>query len=68
MACEDVCGMKGSRRNKGDMWWWNEEVMEAISRNKDAHKAICGYQTAENMKKYKSTKKKICLKIIEGEG
>ena len=27
-----VCGKKRGRRSKGDTWWWNEEVKEAVSR------------------------------------
>ena len=38
-ACDEVCGKKMGRRSKGDTWWWNEEVNEAVSRKKDAHMA-----------------------------
>ena len=27
-ACDEVCGKKKSRRDRGDMWWWNEEVKQ----------------------------------------
>ena len=30
-ACDEVCGKKKGRRSKGDTWWWNEEVKEAVS-------------------------------------
>ena len=40
-ACDEVCGKKRGRRNKGDGWWWNKEVMEAVSRKKDKHMAMC---------------------------
>ena len=33
-------GMKMGRRSKGDTWWWNEDVKEALSWKKDAHKAM----------------------------
>ena len=33
-TCDKVCGKKRLRRNKGDTWWWNEEVKEAVSRKK----------------------------------
>ena len=29
-ACNEVCGKKWGRRSKGDTWWWNEEVIEAV--------------------------------------
>ena len=28
-------------RSKGDTWWLNEEVKEAVSRKKETHKAMC---------------------------
>ena len=39
-ACDEKCWKKRGR-SKGDTWWWNEEVKEAVSRKKDAHKAMC---------------------------
>ena len=53
--CDEMCGMKGS--SNGDTWWWNKEVNDAISRKKDAHKAMCYNSTDENKKTYK------CMKI-----
>ena len=38
MACYGACGMKRERRSKADTWWWNEELKEAVSRRKDAHR------------------------------
>ena len=46
-ACDEVCGKKRGR-NKGDTWWWKEEVKEAVSRKKEAHKAMCRKSTEEN--------------------
>ena len=34
-ACDEVCGKNSGRRSKGDTWWWNEEVKEAVSRKKE---------------------------------
>ena len=28
-VCDEVCEKKG-RRSKGETWWWNEEVKEAV--------------------------------------
>ena len=36
MACGEVCVKRRGGRSKGDTWWWNEEVREAVSRKKDA--------------------------------
>ena len=46
---DDVCG-KRWRRSKGDTWWWKEDVKEAVSRKKDAHKAMCHNSTGGGMK------------------
>ena len=47
-ACDEVCWMKRERRSKGDIWWWNEEVKEEVSKKKGAHKAMCQTKTEEN--------------------
>ena len=39
------------RRSKGDTWWWNEEVKEAILMMKDAHMAV-GSNSAEDNKRW----------------
>ena len=36
------------KRVGGDAWWWNEEVKEAVSRKREAHKAMCQNSTVEN--------------------
>ena len=56
-ACDEVCGKKRGRRSKGDNWWWKKEVKEAVSRKKDAHKAMCQDNTDKN-KRHKSMKNK----------
>ena len=48
--------MKKRVKTKGDAWWWNEEVKEAVSRKKDAHKAMCWNSTEENKRRYESMK------------
>ena len=39
-ACDEVSEKTKGRRRKGDIWWWNEEVKETVSRKKEAHKAM----------------------------
>ena len=46
------------RRGIGDTWWWNEEVKEAVSIKKEAHKAMCQNSAEENKRRYKSMKYK----------
>ena len=52
-ARDDVCGKKKSRRDRGDMWWWNEEVKDAIATKKAAFKELCRFPLEENKTKYK---------------
>ena len=56
-ACDE---MQGKKRGGGkvDTWWWNEEVKEAVSRKKEAHKAMCQNSTEENKGRYESMKNK----------
>ena len=57
-ACDEVCGKKRRRRSKGDTWWWNDKVKKAVSRKKEAHKAMYQNSTEENNKRYKGMKNK----------
>ena len=66
-ACDEVCGKKRWRRDKGDTRWSNKEVKKAVSRKKDAHKAICLHCNEENKRRYKSMKnqaRKVVSKAI----
>ena len=47
-ACDELCGKKKSRRDQGDMWWWNEEVKDTITRKKAAFKELCRFPLEEN--------------------
>ena len=53
-ACDEVCGKKKGRRDQGDTYWWNEDMKEAITRMKDAHKEICKSGSEANKAKYKN--------------
>ena len=50
-ACDEVCGTKKSRRDRGDMWWWNEEVQDTIARKKVTFKELCRFPSEENKTK-----------------
>ena len=43
---------KKSRRGRGDRWW-NEEVMDTITRKKAAFKKLCRFPSGENNTQYK---------------
>ena len=51
-----MCRKKKSRRDRGDMWWWNEEVKDTIARKKAAFKELCRFPSEENKIKYKRIK------------
>ena len=53
-----MCKKKRGRRSEEDTWWWYEEVKEAVSWKKDAHKAMCQNSFEENKRRYKSMKAK----------
>ena len=50
-ACDEVCGKK-MERSKGDIWWWNEELKEAVSRKKNVHKTMCWNSTEKNKSRH----------------
>ena len=52
-TCDEVCGKRKSRRDRGDMWWWNEEVKNTIARKKAAFKELCRFPSEENKTQYK---------------
>ena len=55
-ACDEVCENRKGRRNRGDTWWWNEDVKEAIQQKKVAYKKMCKNPWKENKAKYKYIK------------
>ena len=57
-ACDEMCGKTRGRRSKGDTWWWNEVVKEAVLSRKDALKAMCQNSTEKNKRRYKRMKNK----------
>ena len=46
-------GKKKSRRDQGDMWWWNEEVKDTIARKKATFKELRRFPSEENKTQYK---------------
>ena len=69
-ACEEVCGKKKGRRDRGDTWWWNEEVKEVIGKKKEAYKIWCKDRSEGNKARYKSMKnraKKVVAKAMRKE-
>ena len=68
MVCDEVCGKKKGRRDRGDTWWWNEDVKEAIARKKEASKEMCKCETETNKARSKNMKnraKKVVSKAMK---
>ena len=47
-ACNELCGKKKSWRDQGDMWWWNEEVKDTITKKKASFKELCRFPSDQN--------------------
>ena len=54
-VCDEVCKKK-SWRDRGDMWWWNEDIKDTTARKKAEFKELCRFPSEENKAKY------ICLR------
>ena len=55
------------RRDRGNTWWWNEQVKDAIDRKKKAFKLWCTNRSAENKNKYRKARnetKKVISKAM----
>ena len=51
-ACDELCGKVLSRRDGGDTWWWNEDVKTAISKKKNAYRAMCKSRSGKDVANY----------------
>ena len=53
-----MCWNKKGRRSKGDTWWWNDEVKEAVSRKEETHRVMYQNNTEGNKRRYDNMKNK----------
>ena len=53
-----MCVKKRGKISNGDNLWWDKGVKEAISRKKDAHKAMCRNSTEQNKNMHNCMKNK----------
>ena len=66
--CDEVCGKKKSRRNRGDTWLWNEEVKDTIRRKKEVNMELCRNWNKEiNCAHHEKNAKKMVAKAIKRE-
>ena len=69
-ACDNLCGKTKARGDRGNTWWWNEQVKNAIDRKKKAFKLWCTNRSAENKNKYTKARnetKKVIAKAMRQE-
>ena len=69
-ACDELCRKKKSRRDQGDIWWWNEEVKDTITSKKVAFKELCRFPSEQNKTQYKCLRnqtRKIVAKAMRME-
>ena len=64
-AGDEVWRKKKSRRDRGYMWWWNEEVKSTIARKKAACKELCRFPLEEKKTQYKRLRNQT-RKIVAG--
>ena len=65
-----MCGKKNSRRDQGDMWWWNEEVKNTVARKKAAFRELCRFPSEENKtqcKRLRNQTRKIVARTMRME-
>ena len=56
---------KRERGSKGNTWWWNVQMREAVSRKKDPHNTVGLNSTEENKRRYEGMKKKAVSKAMK---
>ena len=69
-ACDELCGKTKARVDRGNTWWWNEQVKDAINREKKAFKLWYTNRSAENNNKYRKARnetKKVIAKAMRQE-
>ena len=69
-ACDEVCGKKKSRRDRGDMWRWNEKVKNNTARKKAAFKELYRLSSEENKIEYdclRNQTRKIVARAVRKE-
>ena len=69
-ACDELCGKTKGRGDRGNTWWWNEQVRDAIDRKKKAFKLWCTNLSMEskiNYMKARNEMKKVIAKTMKQE-
>ena len=67
-ACDELCEKTKARGSRGNTWWWNEQVNDAIDRKKKAFKLWCMNGPAESKNNYRKARnetKKVIAKAMK---
>ena len=70
LACDKLCGKTKGRGDRGNTWWWNEQVRDAIDRKKEAFKLWCTNRSMESKNNYRKARnetKKVIAKAMKQE-
>ena len=70
MNCVERPKRGGGGSDRGNTWWWNEQVKDAIDRKRKAFKLWCTNRSTENKNKYRKAKnktKKVIAKALRQE-
>ena len=69
-ACDELCGKTKGRGDRGNTWWWNEQVRGAIDRKKKAFNLWCTNRSMEskiNCRKARNETKKVIAIAMKQE-
>jgi hypothetical protein len=59
---------KGDKREIKQTWWWNEKVQNAIKEKKECFRRMHLDRSANNVERYKVTKKTVKRAVSEARG
>ena len=69
-ACDELCGKTKEKGDRGNTWWWNEQVRDAIDRKKKTCKLWCTNRSMESKNNYRKARnetKKVIAKAMKQE-
>ena len=69
-ASDELCGKTKERGDRKNLWWWNEQLRDAINQKKKAFKLWCINRSAENKNSYRKARnetKKAIAKAMKQE-
>ena len=66
-TCDEMRGRKKTRRDRGNMWWWNEKVKDTIAKKKAISIKQCRFPSEKYNTQYKRIRnqtKKVVAKAV----